>query len=115
MRQLTGIAIALTLSAGAALAHPPPELADFVGARAGQAEGGLGNRGYVNVNTSYWWSATEGVCVHMPVSQGRFKSVDIVKPADCGMRMKSRPEAGAGCPSNASEAERRSLPGCQSQ
>ncbi len=80
---------------GPASAHPPPELADFVGARAGQAEGGLNQLGYQNVSGSYWWNASEGLCVHMPISQGRFSSVDIVKPSSCGKKTKASSNSGA--------------------
>ncbi|MBD9528133.1 MULTISPECIES: hypothetical protein [Paracoccus] len=108
----TRLALVLVMFASPALAHPPPELEDFVGARSGQAEGGLNQRGFANVKGSYWWSAGEGICVHMPVSQGRFKSVDIVKPSDCGMRMRPKTGAGAGCPVDVTEADRYKYPDC---
>lgn len=95
-----------------AVAHPPPELESYVGARAGQAEGGLEGLGYVNTKGSYWWNAGEGVCVHMPVSQGRFKSVDIVKPAQCGAKMHANTGPGAGCPADVSQANRYMYPDC---
>lgn len=97
---------------GPAAANPPPELADYVGARAGQASGGLDALGYVNVNGSYWWNAAEAVCVHMPVSQGRFTSVDVVEPSACGQKVHAKTGAGAGCPSDVSEANRYLYPDC---
>lgn len=97
---------------GPAAAHPPPELADYVGARAGQASGGLDALGYVNVQGSYWWNAAEAVCVHMPISQGRFKSVDVVKPSACGKKVHAKTGSGAGCPSDVSEANRYLYPDC---
>lgn len=117
MRRLTERLAAAGLMAllmlGGANAHPPPELADFVGAKAGQAEGGLNNLGYQNSGGSYWYNASEGVCVHMPVSQGRFKSVDIVKPANCGISIRSGDTGpGAGCPADVSQADRYLYPDC---
>jgi len=101
------------LMLGGANAHPPPELADYVGAKAGQAEGGLNNLGYRNATGSYWFNAAEGVCVHMPVTQGRFKSVDIVKPASCGIKINSGDTGpGAGCPADVSDANRYLYPDC---
>lgn len=106
------LALLLAALAAPALAHPPAELADYVGARAGQAEGGLNALGYRNIKGSYWLNSAEGVCVHMPVSQGRFKSVDIVKPALCGVKLHTSHGAGAGCPADVSQADRYLYPDC---
>lgn len=112
LRALAATALLLAWTAGPSVAHPPPELADYVGARAGQAEGGLTNLGYENVMGSYWWNAGEGVCVHMPVSQGKFKSVDIVKPGNCGIKINTKHGPGAGCPADVSQADRYLYPDC---
>jgi hypothetical protein len=79
------------LSTGPVLAHPPAELEGFVGARAGQAEMGLTNLGYENERskglTSYWWNADEATCVSIVTKGGRYKTIDIVKPAQCGKKV----------------------------
>ena len=74
-------------------AHPPEELESFVGARAGQAEMGLQNLGYESERTkgltAYWWNADEAVCVAIVTSNGRYKSIDIVKPGNCGKKVRA--------------------------
>lgn len=89
------------LAALPAAAHPPAELESFVGARAGQAEMGLQNLGYENERskglTSYWWNAGEAVCVAIATAQGRYRSIDIVKPSQCGKKLRpAAPVAPAG-------------------
>lgn len=85
------IAVVAALLVSPALAHPPAELESFVGARAGQAEMGLTNLGYENERskglTSYWWNADEATCVSIVTKAGRYKSIDIVKPAQCGKKV----------------------------
>jgi hypothetical protein len=93
MRPFTKIAVAAVtaLSMSPVLAHPPTELESFVGAKAGQAEMGLQNLGYDNARTkgltSYWWNADEAVCVAIVTKGGRYKTIDIVKPAQCGKKV----------------------------
>ena len=76
-----------------AAAHPPDELESFVGARVGQAEMGLQNLGYESARTKgrtgYWWNADEATCVAILTSNGRYKSIDIVKPSNCGKKVRS--------------------------
>lgn len=112
IRALLATAVLTLAMLGPAAAHPPAELADYVGARAGQAEGGLSQLGYVNVKGSYWLNSAEGICVHMPISQGRFKSVDIVKPKQCGVKLHTTHGPGAGCPVDVSQADRYLYPDC---
>jgi len=85
-------ALSVLVGAAPAAAHPPEELESFVGARAGQAEMGLQNLGYENERskglTGYWWNAAEAVCVAIVTSQGRYRSIDIVKPSQCGKRLR---------------------------
>ena len=63
------------------------DIADFVGARAGQAEGGLNNRGYQFARaqglTSYYWNDRTQTCARIVTSNGRFSSVDTASRADC--------------------------------
>lgn len=66
-------------------------LEDLVGARAGQAEGELYRRGYVNTggskgdDRSYtnWWNASRRQCVTIATMDGRYASVTPTTPPDC--------------------------------
>ena len=64
------------------------DIADFQGARAGQAEGGLNARGYFFARaqglTSFWWNAGTQTCARIVTSNGRYSSVSTAAPADCG-------------------------------
>uniref|UniRef100_B8HZH5 Uncharacterized protein n=1 Tax=Cyanothece sp. (strain PCC 7425 / ATCC 29141) TaxID=395961 RepID=B8HZH5_CYAP4 len=68
-----------------------PVLADLVGARAGQAEATLENRGYQFVKTitadpdkySLWRESGSNACVSIRTSQGRYDSIIYVSDADC--------------------------------
>jgi outer membrane lipoprotein SlyB len=79
----TGSPTTMTTGAGSA-----NDLADFVGARAGQAEGGLVNKGYVLARTegltAYWWNENTQACIRIVTNQGRFESVDTASRSDCG-------------------------------
>ena len=74
-------------SAPAAQANPT-DLSDFVGARGGQAEMGLQNRGYELARTegltAYWYNSAENDCAKIVTDNGRYKSVDKVSPSQCG-------------------------------
>lgn len=63
------------------------DIADFNGARAGQAEGGLNARGYYYVRsrglTGYWWNAATRTCAAIVTSNGRFSSVTTASPSEC--------------------------------
>ena len=78
--------------------NTPPGLRDLVGARAGQAEGELGRRGYIAVRTetgddrkwTFWYNKTYGRCVTIATVNGRYDSIVETPVADC------RPRSGAG-------------------
>ena len=65
----------------------PGDLGDFVGARAGQAEGGLQARGYELVRsdglTGYWFNRSTGVCAAITTSDGRYSNINTVPAEDC--------------------------------
>lgn len=69
-----------------------PDLADLVGARAGQAEGALQSRGYVyakgstsgNAKYSAWYNASTGRCAMIQTADGRYQSIVQAPPGDCG-------------------------------
>ncbi len=85
MRRLT-IAAGLCLAALPALADPPDDIVDLLGARAPGAETQMQARGYADVDGNTWWNDQTGVCVKVHVSQGRYKAIDMVTAADCGMK-----------------------------
>ena len=65
------------------------DLADFVGAKGGQAEGGLNQRGYSLVRTegltAYWYNPTNNTCAQIVTSDGRYSSITGVAPSLCGI------------------------------
>ncbi|HQR24554.1 MAG TPA: hypothetical protein PK163_07180 [Steroidobacteraceae bacterium] len=75
-------------SAGA----PAPDLQDLVGAKGGQAEGQLENRGYKyqsgstsgNSKYSNWYNKNTGRCVTIRTEDGRYQSIVQAPPVDCG-------------------------------
>lgn len=74
-------------------------LEDMVGARAGQAEGELQRRGYVNTGSqrgddrSYanWWNADRRQCVTIATMEGRYSSIQPTTPPDCRQSTSQRP------------------------
>jgi hypothetical protein len=68
-----------------------PDLADLVGAKAGQAEGELERRGYsyatgsTSGNTKYssWFNRSTGRCVMIRTEEGRYQSIVQTSPTDC--------------------------------
>lgn len=66
-------------------------LSDLVGAKAGQAENALKQRGYQFVKSSpasdavysYWREAKTNYCVTIRTEQGRYASIVYATPADC--------------------------------
>ncbi|WP_426167574.1 hypothetical protein [Sandarakinorhabdus sp. DWP1-3-1] len=89
---MAAVALSMTQLPVAALAQDtPPGLKDLVGARAGQAEGELGRRGYDLVRTetgddrkwTYWFNATYGRCVSIATMDGRYNSIVETPVADC--------------------------------
>ncbi|MEI6336787.1 MAG: hypothetical protein WCS87_19695 [Methylococcaceae bacterium] len=69
------------------LGQTPAALNDFVGSRAGQAEGDLVRRGYVLRKTkglnSYWEETATGGCVSIVTNDGRYQSLVYVIPGAC--------------------------------
>ena len=63
------------------------DLSDFVGARAGQAEGGLQARGYELIRseglTSYWFNRTTGSCAAITTADGRYSNITMLPAEDC--------------------------------
>lgn len=67
-------------------------LEDLAGVRAGQAEGELQRRGYINTggskgdDRSYanWWNADRRQCVSIATMDGRYVSVTATTAPDCG-------------------------------
>jgi hypothetical protein len=63
------------------------DISDFQGARAGQAEGGLNQRGYYLVRTQgltgYWWNDRTQTCAQIVTSNGRFSSVTTASRGEC--------------------------------
>lgn len=94
---------ALALTAGApAMAQTPGRLSDLVGARAGQAEGELGRRGYQVTDHSevvgdgrmtYWRRGDE--CVAIMTRDGRYQSINQAGRSECGGGDSSHNDAGA--------------------
>lgn len=94
---VAGIALAAceTSDGGSAtnLPNNPPQygstsdIADFQGARAGQAEGGLNQRGYFLVGTqgltAFWWNDRTQTCAQIVTSNGRFSSVTTASRGEC--------------------------------
>ena len=68
------------------------DLADLVGAKAGQAEGELQRRGYAyttgstsgNAKYSSWYNRSTGRCVTIRTEEGRYQSIVQATPLDCG-------------------------------
>ncbi len=63
------------------------DLSDFVGARAGQAEGGLQARGYELIRseglTSYWFNRGTGSCAAITTADGRYSNITMLPAEDC--------------------------------
>jgi len=87
---LAVLATSALLTAPAASAAPPGDLADLVGARGSSGEQEMQSRGYTNVTmsrgTQYWWNAGRGSCVGIRVANGRYQSVDTVSASRCGQQ-----------------------------
>lgn len=80
----------------------PRDLADMVGARAGQAEGELQRRGYCAVggekgddrSYAYWWNAADRRCVTIATMEGRYSSITVSPAPDCQQRASQRSNGG---------------------
>jgi hypothetical protein len=95
---LRAIALALLttsalVSAPAASAAPPGDVADLVGARGSSGEQEMQSRGYAYVTmtqgTQYWWNAASRSCVGIRVANGRYRSVDAASASRCGQQAAS--------------------------
>ena len=78
------------VAAGALLATSLPAFAqptDLVGARAGQAENSLRNRGYVLDHTAgstqYWWNGGDRQCISLYVADGRYRDINATSSSNC--------------------------------
>lgn len=94
-------------------------LEDMVGARAGQAEGELQRRGYVNTggskgdDRSYtnWWNADRRQCVTITTMDGRYASVTPTTAPDCGKSASSKSRRDRGHQDNVSRGTGSTAPG----
>lgn len=94
------LAASVLLSQQAHAQTTPPDLRDMVGARAGQAEGELGRRGYAFVRTDtgddrkwgYWWNAERRQCVSIATMNGRYDSIVSTPAPDCRQQGGGRPD-----------------------
>ncbi len=105
-----GLMLSGMLGAGRALAQsagdPVGPLSDLVGARAGQAEGQVTDRGYTWVKTdkegnssySYWTEKGSGNCVAIRTSDGRYASIVYAAKLDCQADTASAQSAAAPAP-----------------
>lgn len=81
------VATAFALVALPAFADTPDDIVDLLGARAAGAETQMQARGYVDVGgNNTWWNEKTGVCARVHVSQGRYKTIDMLPDGDCGMK-----------------------------
>ena len=75
-------------SAGRPAVGSESDLRAFEGARAGQAEMGIRNLGYVPARTqgltTFWYNASTGACAQIITSDGRYSSVRMVSSQYCG-------------------------------
>lgn len=93
MTRVLAIAVAMVaLGMGATAAHaknPVAELQDLVGARGGSLDPAMERRGYAFVGVTgpssptYWRKVADGSCVAVRGSDGRVRSLDHAKAADC--------------------------------
>ena len=107
-------ALALTVGLPSVASAQMTGLEDMVGARAGQAEGELQQRGYINTggqkgddrSYSNWWNADRRQCVTIATTNGRYASVQPTTPPDCRKPANLRPN-----PKYQSEPTSRPRPG----
>lgn len=77
-------------AAGAIVAAggPPGDIADLVGARGSSGEAQLNARGYrpaaTRGLTAFWWNDTTQVCARVVTGNGRYQSIEVSNPGDCG-------------------------------
>lgn len=60
---------------------------DLIGARAGQGENSLRNRGYALDHTDggvqYWWNARDKECINLFIDNGRYDTIDRRPDSEC--------------------------------
>ncbi|MDU8944257.1 hypothetical protein [Ovoidimarina sediminis] len=63
------------------------DLSDFVGARGGQAEGGLMALGFESIRseglTTWWFNRETGACARITTSEGVFAEIEMLPAEDC--------------------------------
>ncbi|MET0443524.1 MAG: hypothetical protein ABW151_03005 [Pseudorhodoplanes sp.] len=95
MRQLI-LATVFALTAMPALADPPEDVVDLIGARAPGAEAQMQARGYVDAQgNNVWWNQKTGICAKVQVSGGHYRTIDMVDPIDCGIKALGESEEAA--------------------
>lgn len=80
-------AIALGLSAGAAIAHTPADLVDLIGMRGAFIEKEMTGHGYTlhkAQGAQYWWNGAQHTCAAVSTSNGRVAAITTVPAAKCG-------------------------------
>jgi hypothetical protein len=96
------LSAAIAMVALPALATPPAEIADLVGARAPGAEAEMQTRGYQDIHDNTWWNSSTKTCVRVHVSEGHYSRIDTLAPGDCGQG--SQGSAGANASGEVPEA-----------
>jgi hypothetical protein len=102
IRQILFVIVAVVAVSTAAMGQAN-KLSDLVGARAGQAEGDLENRGYVLTHSDksgwdsygYWWSPSAKKCVVVRTSDGRYASIVDTMNFDCNQKASTGMSSGA--------------------
>jgi hypothetical protein len=96
------ISIAATYSFHSVNAQEPVDaLSDLVGAKAGQAENAVKNRGYTWIKTdksggsaySYWRESGSNKCVTISTADGRYQSIVYAPDLDCEAEASTEPAA----------------------
>jgi hypothetical protein len=102
MRLSAPLLLACLVPSAAIAQDTPPDLADMVGARAGQAENELGRRGYQFVRAdqgddrsyTYWWNKDRRQCVTIATMEGRYNSITATLAPDCRQSPSARSSPG---------------------
>lgn len=90
-RQIIGsaaIAALMLASIAPALAKPPSDISDLVGARGAGGETQMQSRGYkmekFKDGAQYWWNGGTKTCARVVVANGRYAVVEKADAGDCG-------------------------------
>lgn len=80
--------LAAVLPLSPAMAAPPGDVGDLVGARGSSGESALQSRGYriakQNGLTNYWWNSAKDQCIRVVTYNGRYDAIDSASDGDCG-------------------------------